>query len=61
MILAKSIRLLNSPIAPPERVAGQDDSSVVENSLIFEGLCESNNIPKNQLGRILHYVLKDDV
>ena len=60
LILGKSIKLLSTLIPPLERFAGQDDRSIVEDLLIFEGLCEANNIPKSQWGQILVYVLKGD-
>ena len=60
MVLAKSIRLLISLIPSVERFGGQDDRSIMEDLLIFEGLCKANNVPANQWAQILVYILKDD-
>ena len=60
MALGKSIKLLMELIPPVERFAGQDDRSIVEDLLIFEELCKSNNIPQDQWAKILVYILKGD-
>ena len=58
--LGDSIKLLSTLIPAAERFAGKDDRSIVEDLSIYEGLCEANDIPRNQWGQILVYVLKED-
>ena len=60
MVLGRSIKLLTTLIPPVERFGGQDDRSIVEDLLIFEGLCKANRVPFNQWAQILVYVLKAD-